>query len=430
MDLTAPIDLTGALNKQFPFRIFFGNLMTHARPPLKEPIIHVGVDATSWRNDRGFGRFTREFVTALAAREGRFRYTLMLDRPLDTPLPANIEVLVAGTENTLNEAAVGDKTRSPAYLMKMGAAVRKAKFDIFFFPAVFSYFPLLARVPCVICYHDATAERIPHLLFPTKMNHRLWQLKTWLAKLQTNRAMTVSESSARDLENILKIPNRKIDVVTEAADPMFRRHGDVERIAAAKRKFSLPENAELLISVGGMNAHKNILSLLKAMPAIVAAQPNVHLAIVGDTSGRGFWDNVPELKQFVADHPQIEPHVHFTGYVADEDLVDLLNGVAALAFPSLWEGFGLPAVEAMACGAPVLSSDRGSLPEVIGEAGLFYDPEKVEEIETATIRFFSDKALRERLSATAVKRAATFTWEKAAELGEQSFEKCYASAKT
>ena len=359
-----------------------------------------------------------------------FRYTLVLDRPSrPLPLPANIDALVAGTENTLNEAAVGDKTRSPAYLMKMGEAVRKAKFDIFFFPAVFSYFPLLARVPCVICYHDATAERIPHLLFPTKMNHRLWQLKTWLAKLQTNRAMTVSESSARDLENILKIPKHKIDVVTEAADPMFRMHGDQERIAAAKRKFDLPEKAELLISVGGMNAHKNILSLLKAMPAIVAAHPEVHLAIVGDTSGKGFWDNVPELKQFVADHPQIQPHVHFTGYVGDEDLVDLLNGVSALVFPSLWEGFGLPAVEAMACGAPVLSSDRGSLPEVIGEAGLFYDPEKIEEIEATVIRFFSDKALRVRLGDIAVKRAATFTWEKAAELGEQSFEKCYASVK-
>ena len=392
-------------------------------PPLHDQsAVRIGVDATSWRNDRGFGRFTREFITALAARNSRFHYTLVLDQPLEEELPPGVDSLIVGTADNLNENAVGDRTRSPTYLWQMGAAVRKAKFDIFYFPAVFSYFPLLANVPCIVCYHDTTAERIPHLLFPTKMNHRLWQLKTWLAKLQMSRAMTVSESSARDLKNILKIPEDKIDVVTEAADPMFRPITDDHLIAETKAKYKIPLEGELLITVGGMNAHKNILSLLKAMPAVLKERPNAHLVIVGDTSGKGFWDNVPELKQFVADHPPLNAHVHFTGYVGDDDLVILLNGVNALAFPSLWEGFGLPAVEAMACGAPVLSSNRGSLPEVVGEGGLFYDPENVQEIEETVVRFLSDASLQKKLSDAAVKRAATFTWAKAAELGEKSFE--------
>jgi glycosyltransferase involved in cell wall biosynthesis len=400
--------------------------MMESRSLAKKSLIQVGIDATSWRNDRGFGRFTRELVTALAARDGRFRYTLVLDQPLETPPPPGLDTLVVGTADNLNQNAVGDRTRSVSYLMQMGAAVRKADFDIFFFPAVFSYFPLLARTPCVICYHDTTAERIPHLLFPTAMNHRMWQLKTRLAKWQTRRAMTVSQSSARDLETILQIPREKIDVVTEAADPKFRQIDDPGEIARVKAKFNVPLDKDLLITVGGMNAHKNILSLLMAMPKIIAERENVHLVIVGDTSGKGFWDNVPELMRFVANNPPLERHVHFTGYVGDDDLVVLLNGVKALAFPSLWEGFGLPAVEAMACGAPVLSSDRGSLPEVIGDAGLFYDPENIGEIEATVIRFFSDSGLQARLSEAAVRRAAGFTWEKAAELGEQCFERCIA----
>ena len=92
-------------------------------------------------------------------------------------------------------------------------------------------------------------------------------------------------------------------------------------------------------------------------------------------SGQGFWDNVPELREYIASHPPLERHVHFTDYLPDAELVDLLSGAAALVFPSLWEGFGLPAVEAMSCGVPVLASDRGSLPEVIGNAGMFFDPD-------------------------------------------------------
>ena len=269
---------------------------------MKTQEIHVGVDATSWINDRGFGRFTRELITALAARDAGFRYTLVFDRPPDFDLPDNVDTIIADTHNDLNDAAVGDKSRSFGYLLKMGEVVRKARFDIFFFPAVYSYFPLLARVPCIVCYHDTTAERIPHLLFPTQMNRRLWQLKTALAKLQTARAMTVSQSSARDLENILHIPKNKIDTVSEAADPIFRRIENLQEVEDAKHKFQIPADAEYMMTLGGMNAHKNILSLLKAMPAIVEEHSQVHLVIVGDTSGKGFWTmcrNCRNLRQII-----------------------------------------------------------------------------------------------------------------------------------
>lgn len=389
--------------------------------------IHVGIDATTWSNDRGFGRFTREFIIALAARDTGFDYTLVFDQPPDPtwPVPDNVNQIIASTGKSLNESAVGDSSRSLSYLWKMGRIVREAQFDLFYFPAVYSYFPLLSRVPCVTCFHDTTAERIPHLLFPKKINHRLWQVKTWLAKQQMSRAMTVSETSATDMVNFLNIPRDRIDVVTEAAEPVFRVLEDPAPGRAARARLGIPETAELIVYVGGFNAHKNILGLLQAMPRVLQDRPDLHLAIVGSTSGKGFWDNLPELRAFIAATPGLAERAHFTGYLPDPDLVELFSATDALVFPSLWEGFGLPAVEAMSCGVPVLSSDRGSLPEVVGDAGLYFDPTDTGAMADTILSFFADAPRRAALRARGLERVRQFTWDRAAELGEESFRRCY-----
>ena len=392
--------------------------------------VHVGVDATSWSNDRGFGRFTRSLVAALAARDAGLRYTLLFDQPPQAGFPPGVAVLCASTRRTLNESAVGASSRSPQYLWTMGQLARKQQFDVFFFPALYSYFPLFARTPCVVCYHDTTAERFPQLLFPTRRNHLFWRAKTALARWQTTRAMTVSESSAADLENILRFSKDRIDVVTEAADSIFRIIDDPAIPAAARERYGIPLDGALLVHVGGMNPHKNILGLLKAMPTIIAQHRFVHLAIVGDTSGKGFWDNVAELESFVADHPALAGHVHFTGYVGDAALSELLNGAYALVFPSLWEGFGLPAVEAMSCGIPVLASRRGSLPEVVGDAGLFFEPDEPVAIAACVLSLLRDPARRARLAANARTRAREFSWERAAELAERSFRRAIADGRS
>ena len=371
-------------------------------------MIRVGIDATTWYNERGFGRFTRELVKALAKRSSDFSYTLLLDREADREFP--VEVLSSPTKRTVTEAAVGEGHRSIEDMLRLSRAVVKAKFDLFFFPAVYSYFPLLARTPCVVCFHDTIAERHPELTFPTRKNALFWNLKSRLAKLQATRVMTVSEASAWDLSLVLGVPRERIDVVTEAADPIFR---PIERA-----------REPLLVYVGGLNPHKNLIGLLRAMPAVLAKRPDVELAIVGDTSKRGFYDNVDDLMRMVKSDPLLEKRVRFTGYLSDEELVVLLNGAAALVLPSLLEGFGLPAVEAMACGTPVLASRRGSLPEVIGDAGRFFDPLSSDDIARAILGFIDDPALQVELQMKARARAAGFTWDRAAELAELSFERC------
>jgi glycosyltransferase involved in cell wall biosynthesis len=162
------------------------------------------------------------------------------------------------------------------------------------------------------------------------------------------------------------------------------------------------------------------------MPLVIGACAEVHLAIVGDTSGKGFWDNVDELRAFVSATPALPEHVHFTGYLSDEALAELLNGAEALVFPSLWEGFGLPAIEAMACGVPVVASRRGSLPEVAGDAGLYFEPTDVRSIADALIGLLRNGDLRARLASFARQRAGLFRWERAAELAEASFRRALA----
>ena len=391
--------------------------------------LHVCIDATSWPNDRGYGRFTREIVKALISRDEGFRYTLLFDQLPDEPLPPGAEVRSARTSRSLNQSAVGSSARSPAYSLKMARLASSVPYDVFFFPTLYSYFPLLQRKPCIVCYHDATAERFPELLFPTRMNHWLWRAKTALARLQTTRAMTVSETSAADLGTIHGFAKDRIDVVTEAADDAFRVIDDPGLRDRVRSRHGIPQEARLLVHVGGMNAHKNILGLLKAMPQIIAAEPRTHLALVGDTSGKGFWDNVDELKTFVAARPPLPGHVHFTGYLSDPDLAELLNASDALVFPSLWEGFGLPAVEAMSCGIPVLASMRGSLPEVVGDAGLLFEPEDPDAIASCVISFFRDDALRMKLAGKAVERSRLFSWSRGAAGAEESFRRCYTDAR-
>src|SRR5688572_11483241 len=179
----------------------------------------IGVDGTTWYNERGFGRFTRELVKALA-RRNELSYTLVLDREPDREMP--LPVLVHRTKRTVTQAAVGMGHRSLSDMLSLSRAVSQAQFDLFFFPAVYSYFPLLSRAPCVVCFHDTIAERYPKLTFPSRKNALFWNLKSQLARLQSTRIMTVSQASAEDLSLVLRMKRERIDVVTEAADPIFR----------------------------------------------------------------------------------------------------------------------------------------------------------------------------------------------------------------
>lgn len=390
-------------------------------------MIHVGIDASAWENERGFGRFTRSLVGALAARGTGFRYTLLFDTPPTRPVPAGVAVQVAAAGRSMAEAAAGAGVRGGADMRSLGRAAARLGADVFFFPAHYSFFPIFSRVPKVVCIHDTIPERFPELIFPTKRNFMFWRAKTWLAKWQATRVMTVSETSATDISRMLGVPRKRIDVVTEGAESVFRQILDPAIRSAARVRHDIPLDVPLLIYVGGFNRHKNVLALIEAMPAIVAACPDAHLAIVGRTTGTRFWDNIDDLKAGASRDARTSDRIIFTGEISDSQMAELLNAGQALVMPSLWEGFGLPALEAMSCGVPVLASHRGSLPEVVGDGGLYFDPEKREDLAARAVELLGSPVLQTELAGKALTRAGTFQWERAAHLAEASFRRSLGS---
>ncbi|WP_413869635.1 glycosyltransferase family 4 protein [Albidovulum sp.] len=383
--------------------------------------IHVGIDASAWDNERGFGRFTRSLVEALAGRRTGFRYTLIFDRTPERPVPAGVATVVAGAKRTMAEASSGKGARAGADMLTLSRAAAGLGADLLFWPASYSFYPVLSRVPKLVCIHDTIPERFPDLIFPTRRNFRLWQVKSRLARMQARRILTVSEASARDIAGMLHVPRERIDVTTEGADATFRPVTDPARLAAARGRHGIAAEDRVLTYVGGFNRHKNVIRLIEAMPAILAACPAARLVIVGRTTGDRFWDNVDELRAGASRDARASGRITFPGEITDADMAELLSLSDALVFPSLWEGFGLPAVEAMYCATPVLASDRGSLPEVVGGAGLMFDPERSGELAGAAVRLLTEPGLRDHLARAALERAARFTWEASAELTERAF---------
>ncbi len=390
--------------------------------------MHIAIDATPWDNERGFGRFTRSLVSALAAREGEFEYTLLFDRKPDREVPTGVNVVVAGAARSISEASSGASARGGADLWTLSRAAARLKCDLFFFPASYSFYPILSRIPKLVCIHDTIPERFPDLIFPTRRNLWLWRVKTMLAKLQARRVMTVSEASAADLSGILGIRRCRIDVITEGSDPVFRPIDDNQRLTDTRLRHGIGANDRVLVYVGGFNRHKNVLRLIESMPAILSSVPEARLLIVGRTTGARFWDNVEELKACAESDTRTSDRIVFTGEITDIEMAELFAVADALVFPSLWEGFGLPALEAMSCGTPVIAADRGSLPEVVGDAGLFFDPENTAALAAEVIQLLTNDALRRDLAANALVRASQFTWDRAAELAELSFMKTVDSA--
>ena len=376
----------------------------------------VVIDGACWWNDRGFGRFTRDLVRALANRASDEDLDLQLvlehrpEAPEEFALP-DIPITVVGTGGVAS-AVAGGGARSPLHLLRMGAALARGPADVIFFPAIYSWTPVPSRTPQLVTLHDAIPHRHPDLLFPRRRNRLLWTIKTALARASATRFLTVSEAAAADLVALMGLDPARIDVTVEAAEEVFApRTVDSH---AVRSGLGIPADGPLLLYVGGFNPHKNVLALLEAFAMI--ARSDAVLALVGDTSGAGFHDNLPAVRRWLSENPQVAERVALPGWVTDDDLVNLYCSAEALVFPSLAEGFGLPAVEAMACGCPVLASDRTSLPEVVGDAGLLFDPRDPAAIRRAIDRLLGEPALRSDLAERALRRASRFTWERSAEL--------------
>ena len=384
--------------------------------------MRIAIDATSALNLRGYGRFTRQLLETLVARNGQDEFVFLVDQaPGEDDLPHGCEIINAKPSRTVVESAVSGSRRSLADMFAFTKATRGCKPDVFFCPTIYSYFPLPLSLRSVVCFHDTIAEDFPELIFDRALERRAWQAKVWLALRQATRIMTVSESSRLSLMQQFDLKGSQIDVVTEGPSPLFTEIVSPAACQAALEDLGLGSRPYLLF-VGGISPHKNLSTLLDAMD-LVLEDHDVQLVMVGDPLASGFLANCSELQAKIDASEALKSHCTFTGFVPDATLVALYSRAQALMFPSLGEGFGLPAVEAMSQGVPVLASSAGSLQEIVGDAGLYYPPLDAAEMARKINAFLSDPTLQSTLRKRALKRVKRFTWERAADLAMESLNR-------
>lgn len=372
--------------------------------------MRIGIDACTWANRRGYGRFTRMLVGTAMADYPQHQFVLVVDShtAAEVEFPKGAQIEVVETEAQPTAAASAEGSRSPRDLWKMSRAVSRLKFDAFFFPASYSFFPLFCKTPAVIVFHDAIAEQHPELIFPGWRSRFFWQLKSWLARRRANRLLTVSQDARVQLANVFRLRESEIEVVSEGPDPCFRPLDLPVNGDAIFERYKLPSGVPLIVYVGGISPHKNLNGLLRAAAQVIDSP--WHLVLVGDYAGDSFWSCYQEVLDR-AKSLGLTDRVTFTGYVPDADLLLIYNLATMLVLPSMSEGFGLPVIEAMACGLPVAASNRNSLPEIVGDAGLLFDPLSTTEMAAAIGRLLSDEPLRRALRERGLKRAHSFSWK-------------------
>ena len=379
--------------------------------------MRIGVDATCWQNKRGYGRFTRELLEAVLEVDKFNEYLFFVDSDAgeSANLPAKVQKIVVNTSVAAIEAASADGRRSLRDVWAMSREVLRHRLDLFFFPTVYSYFPIFNRTKIIVTLHDVIAEHHPDLIFPNARSKFFWGLKQKAAIRQADIIARVSEYSKQKIIEYFGVAPSRLRIISEAARPAFRVLDNDDAMSRTLERYNIASGEKFLLYVGGISPHKNLSTLVSALERVNKTRRDdpVRLVLVGDYEGDSFFSAYPTLKEQIGSLG-LDDQVTFTGFVPDEDLAQLYNASSALVFPSLEEGFGLPAVEAMACGTPVAASNCGSLPEVIGSAGRFFDPRDLENIANVLTRILDDDELRVSMKEAGLLRSKEFLWNKAA----------------
>jgi glycosyltransferase involved in cell wall biosynthesis len=372
----------------------------------------IGVDATSWVNRRGFGRFARNSIRKLVERDRDATYVMFIDSAtaVDADLPAAAQVQIVELDRPPSEAASANSSRSVSDMLRMVSAVRKRRPDVFLFPSIHTYFPLVG-IPTVIGIHDAITAELPHLTVPGIRARVFWSLKQRVALSFATRLFTVSKAARTAIHTELGVRREKLGIVPEAPDPIF--HPGAERaVAAARTAIGLGPHQDYLLYAGGISPHKNLETLVAGFGLLPTPRPQ--LVAVGDLDRETYVSSAAALRRQISTLG-LDSQVTLPGFVSDETLAGLYSGAYAVVNPSLAEGFGLPAVEAAACGAPVLLSDIPAHRETLGGAAVFFPPRSAAALAAELNNLLQHRARRDEIAAKCFKAVAGLTWDASAD---------------
>jgi glycosyltransferase involved in cell wall biosynthesis len=364
--------------------------------------VAIGIDYTAAvHQSAGIGRYTREIVKAVAGLETPPSFTphyrlFVADVGKDfapPPPAANFTWYTTRfTERWL--ARLWYRLRLPIPVESWTGPL-----DLFHAPD-FILPPLRRGTRSIVTIHDLSFVREPDSVMPGMGRH----LNKWVPQSvqQASHVIAVSEATRQDLIELYQTPPEKISVLYHGVGPEFKPIRETACLKAVRQKYGLNDRP-FILSVGTIQPRKNYQRLIQAFARV---DPGAMLVIAG---GAG-WKNeaiFDELKK-----AGLQERVRFPGFVAEADLPALYSAATLVIYPSLYEGFGLPVLEAMACGAPVIASNRSSLPEVVGEAGWLIDPYDIDSMAVAMGQLLEDVSGRESLTRAGQSWAAQFTWSK------------------
>ncbi|MGQ9630795.1 MAG: glycosyltransferase family 4 protein [bacterium] len=370
----------------------------------------IGVNARFLMEEErgtGIGQYTLNLIRSLAEIDSENRYTLFLveDPPRDLKLGGNFEA--RRTQNPFGRS-MGRLSR---YLEKITweqinllISARRGKFDIFHL--------LYAAGPCVPLAQKTivTVYDTIRFIFPEYTRSPFMGAYYKIcdrAIRRADRIITPSQNSRRDIEKFFGVPPEKIAVIPIGANPIYQPVSDGRRIDRVKEKYGI--EGDYILYAGGLVPHKNVSALIDAFSIVRRDAGKHHLIIVGNLKKRG----VEKLTRKV-DALGLGESVRLTGFADECDMPALYSGATVFAYPSLYEGFGLAPLEAMSCGAPVAVSNSSSIPEVVGEAGVYFDPRNPSDIAEKILKLLSDGELREEMRRRGLERAREFDWLKTA----------------
>ncbi len=346
----------------------------------------------------GLGRYTQELMAALLEVDSENEYVAFYNRPAEAQVDPPLDRLPRLTTNLATKP-----WRMSALVAHFARISQNRLFPgVDLFHATDHLLPRVTRLKSVFTLHDLVFRFYPHTHKPLNR----WFLTLMMPRFlnAADAVIAVSESTKRDAIQLYGIDEAKITVIYEGVTDHFRR-ASPQAMAAVRRKYGLPD--EFILSVATIEPRKNLTSLLEAYHAL-RDEVSLGLVIVGKKGWlySDFFNRLGELG--------LEHDVLFPGFVPDEDLPALYSAADLFVFPSLYEGFGLPVVEALACGTPVVTSNAASLPEVAADAAILVDPTSVDDIVRAVREVLNSKELREELRVKGPRQAARFSWQRAA----------------
>jgi glycosyltransferase involved in cell wall biosynthesis len=353
--------------------------------------VRVAIDARKL-HDYGIGTYVRNLVHELARQSHDDRYVLLCRRE-DVD---HVRALGSRFEPLIEQAG----NYSLREQVTIPSAVRRARVDLFHAPH-YVVSPL-TRVPYVVTIHDCIHLRFPQYL-PNRLASTYARTVMGMAARRSRRVLTVSSASKQDILRYLHIPADKVEVIPNALDSRLATAPTPDDIARVRERFQL--NAPFILYAGNIKPHKNVDRLIEAYSILRRrgiTEPK--LLIIGDEISK-----YPNLRRLVHRF-QLHPYVRFFGFVPEETLAALYRLASVFVFPSLYEGFGFPPLEAMASGTPVITSNVSSLPEVVGDAAVLIDPMDAGAIADAMARVLEDVSLRSDLIRRGHDRVRKFSW--------------------